>query len=205
MTVPTRRALRVRPAARHVRRPLVDSARWTALRTAAAALGLALGLGGCADGAAPTAPSPSVRASETPVAARGGTELPFRGTLDAQETGQFQPVTRTVLVRLLGTGTASHLGRYTAVSEFTLSPATLTAAGRVTFTAANGDVLTATFTGRSVVTGGTVAIVESLTITGGTGRFAGATGDATLRRTLTRATGISVGSFEGTLDLKRGK
>ena len=205
MTVPARRALSVRSAAPHAGRPLAHSVRRTALRSAAAAIALAIGLAGCADPVAPTAPSPTVGASETAMAARGGTELPFRGTLEARETGQFQPATRTVLVRLQGTGTASHLGRYTVVSEFTVSPATLTAAGHATFTAANGDVLTATFTGRSVVTGGTVAIIESLTITGGTGRFAGATGSATLQRTLTRATGVSSGSFEGTLDLNRGK
>lgn len=197
MTAPTGSTPRAHHAARH---PIVA----TALR-ATAALGLAVGLVGCADGGAPTAPSPTVRVTEAAVVARGATALPFRGTVDARETGQFQPATRTVLVRLVGTGTASHLGRYTMVSEFTLTPATLSAAGRVTFTAANGDVLTATFTGRSVVTGGTVAIVESLTITGGTGRFAGATGTATLRRTLTRATGISFGSFEGALDLNRGR
>ena len=106
-------------------------------------------------------------------------------------------------VRLLGTGTATHLGRYTLVSDFTLTPATSTAAGQLTITAANGDVLTATFTGRSVTTAGVVAIVETATITGGTGRFAGATGRFVLERRLTRATGLSVGSFEGTISLNR--
>ena len=205
MTVPTRHALYARSASCRAGRPLAHSMRLAALRSAVAVLALTVGLAGCADGTAPTAPSPALGASEPALAARGGTALPFRGMLEARESGQFQPATRTVLVRLEGTGTASHLGRYTLASEFTLSPATLTAAGHITFTAANGDLLFATFTGRSVVAGGIVTIVEALTITGGTGRFAGATGSATLQRTLTRATGVSSGSFEGTLDLNRGK
>ena len=167
---------------------------------------LALALAGCTESApAPLAPStPALAAvSSAPAAARRATALPFRGMLEARETGQFQPATGTVLVRLLGTGTATHLGRYTLAADFTLTPATSTAAGQLTLTAANGDILTATFAGRSVTTAGMVAIVETATITGGTGRFAGATGSFVLERSLTRATGLSSGAFEGTISLDR--
>ncbi len=175
-------------------------------RPTAPAVLLALALAGCADSVpGPLAPSAAALATGggAAVASRRATELPFRGTLEARETGVFQPATGTIRVRLVGTGTATHLGRYTVASEFTLTPATSTAVGRITFTAANGDVLTATFTGRSVTTVGVVAIVETATITGGTGRFAGATGSFVLERSLTRATGISSGSFEGTISLNR--
>ena len=171
------------------------------------ALLLALALAGCTESAPdPLAPSaPAVAAvSGAAAAARRATELPFRGTLEARETGQFQPATSTVLVHLVGTGTANHLGRYTLVADFTLTPATSTAVGQITLTAANGDVLTASFTGRSVPTAaGVVAIAETATLTGGTGRFAGATGSFVLTRSLTRATGLSFGSFEGRIGLGR--
>lgn len=147
------------------------------------------------------APAPTLAASSgrAAVAAQRAMELPFRGTMQARETAQFDPSTNSILVHLDGTGTATHLGRYTLVSDFTVSLATATAAGHVTFTAASGDMLTATFTGQGVVTGGVNAIVETATITGGTGRFAGATGGVLLERLLTTATGVSFGSLEGSI------
>src|SRR5215203_2614818 len=143
--------------------------------TASAFLLVTLALVACGPDTA-TGPLPSSAPSVSPVgagttASQSATELPFRGTLDARETGQFQPATNTVRLHLVGTGTATHLGRYTLVADFTLTPATGTAAGSMTLTAANGDVLTATFTGQGVPTGGISAIVETATITGGTGRF----------------------------------
>ena len=57
--------------------------------------------------------------------------------------------------------------------------------GAATFTAANGDTLTTTVVGRATpTTPGVLSIVEDYTITGGTGRFAGATGTFTLQSTL---------------------
>jgi hypothetical protein len=46
---------------------------------------------------------------------------------------------------------------------------------------------------------GVLSITEIATITGGTGRFAGATGSFTIERVLTDATGVSSGSFNGTI------
>ena len=55
-----------------------------------------------------------------------------------------------------------------------------TATGSYTFAAANGDQLFSTFTGLGMPAGGTMAsITETLTITGGTGRFADASGTLT--------------------------
>jgi hypothetical protein len=70
-----------------------------------------------------------------------------------------------------------------------------------TFTAANGDALTATVLGQATRTGPTtLSIVDAYTITGGTGRFADATGSFTLHSTVDGTTGVSSGTFSGAID-----
>lgn len=66
----------------------------------------------------------------------------------------------------------------------TVNLATATGAGTYTFTAAKGDHLNATFTRRSDTAAPIFAIEEVVTITGGTGRLAGATGQFTSSRAL---------------------
>jgi hypothetical protein len=79
--------------------------------------------------------------------------------------------------------------------------ATRTAAGTYHFVAANGDTLSADFTGTAVPTStpGVLVIVEIATVTGGTGRFDGATGSFRVERSYDVASGVTTGSFEGTL------
>jgi hypothetical protein len=79
--------------------------------------------------------------------------------------------------------------------------ATRTASGSYQFTAANGDTLSADFTGQSMPTAtlGVISIVETATITGGTGRFDGATGSFTSERTYDTFLGTTTGSFKGTI------
>jgi hypothetical protein len=62
--------------------------------------------------------------------------------------------------------------------------------------------LTATIEGQATLTQtpGVLSIVEVYTITGGTGRFADATGTFTLESTVTQATGLSSGTFSGAID-----
>lgn len=71
------------------------------------------------------------------------------------------------------------------------------------FTAANGDTLTAAFTGQSTPTATPTvhAIEERATITGGTGRFASAVGSFTVERVLDLTTLVTSGSFEGTISV----
>ena len=49
----------------------------------------------------------------------------------------------------------------------------------------------------------TLSTLESATITGGTGRFAGATGTFILRRVIDQVTHLSSGSFVGTISLDK--
>lgn len=111
---------------------------------------------------------------------------PFSGTYQTTETlesYQF-PVLQA---QVTGTGTANHLGKSRLEAETTiyLEPLPVHFNGTTTFTAANGDELYTTFTGISTPNGdGTETLMRNYTVTGGTGRFSGATGSFT---------GISVG------------
>jgi len=130
------------------------------------------------------------------ISATAGSALPFSGTLQAKET------VTDGLNRLTGTGEATHLGRFTLLSEFTVIPPPVsTASGTATWTAANGDEIFTTVTGQAVVTFPTAAIVETHTITGGTGRFVKASGTLVVERSLDLLSLESSGSIAGTIDL----
>ena len=80
-----------------------------------------------------------------------------------------------------------------------------TAIGTFAFTAANGDTVTGTFTGASAPTAlpDVFSIEETASITGGTGRFADATGSFVVNRLVNLPTGLTTGSFEGTISSPR--
>ena len=149
---------------------------------------------------APTAPGGTAMA-EDGTQARGGTDLPFRGSFEGSEVDQVVPP--NLLVDGTAEGTATHLGRYTATFTVVVDLATSSSIGSIVLVAANGDQLTGTFTGQGTSTAPNVAhIVENVTITGGTGRFAGATGTFTIDRTLDQLTGLSTGSLtDGSIGL----
>ena len=75
--------------------------------------------------------------------------------------------------------------------------------GHATWVAANGDCLFTTGSGEATPTDdpGILSIEGTETITGGTGRFEGATGSFTGVRLLNESTGVSSGSFTGTITL----
>jgi len=101
----------------------------------------------------------------------------------------------------VGSGEATHLGRYTEIGSVEFSPTASPTVLRIDacsiYTAANGDQLYAVFTGQ--LDGLTGAITATGTYVGGTGRFVDADGSATLSGQLLPGGTISV-SVEGTID-----
>jgi hypothetical protein len=128
-------------------------------------------------------------------------QVPFLGSLQGAATVRGLPPIVSVLV--IAKGNATQLGQFALAIPHTVDLRFMTATGSYQFTAANGDRLVATFKGqgKTTPTPGVIAIVETATITGGTGRFTGATGGFTCQRLFNRVTGRTTGSFQGTISL----
>ena len=131
-------------------------------------------------------------------------EIPFRGSLQAVQTSNIQ--FPTAFVKGSGSGNATHLGRFTVTYEAEVNLVIAAGSGFWHFIAANGDSLFTEGNGQASPTENpdVFLVVETLIITGGTGRFAGATGSFTVERLLNRVTGVSSGSFDGTIVFDRG-
>ncbi len=126
-------------------------------------------------------------------------QVPFKGSLAGNEIDVVQ--FPTLFGTLSATGNATRLGRFELTLQVQVDVTTGMGVGTIRFIAANGDSIFAVFAGQGTPTGepNVVSLVEAATITGGTGRFAGATGSFTLERVVNLATGISSGSFTGTI------
>ena len=127
-------------------------------------------------------------------------QVPFKGSLAGVVT--ISPLTPPyVSVLVNATGNATQLGQFTLAIPHIVNRANMTAAGTYQFVAANGDTLTASLSGKATPTAirGVLSIVEAATITGGTGRFAGATGSFTCVRLFNTVSGTTAGSFSGTI------
>ena len=130
-------------------------------------------------------------------------QVPFKGSLEGVVTVTPVPGSpaTTVDVDVEGTGNATQLGQFALTIPHRVDRAARTAAGSYHFTAANGDTLSADFSGQSMPTAtlGVISIVETATIKGGTGRFAGATGSFACERSYDTFLGTTTGSFKGTI------
>lgn len=125
-------------------------------------------------------------------------QVPIKGSFvgSASVTPLDPPI---VSVLVVATGHASQLGHFTLEAPHLVNQATLTASGTYVLTAANGDTLSASFVGTAspIDPPFIIGISETATVTGGTGRFVGATGTFSVHRVFNRATGVTTGSFEG--------
>lgn len=124
-------------------------------------------------------------------------ELLFKGSLQALET--YEVVFPTLFVNSSGSGEATQLGRYAVSYQVEVNILTSSGIASAHLVAANGDSLFAEGLGQATGTGtpNVVTIVEMYTVTGGTGRFAGASGSFTVERVLNQATGVTSGTFNG--------
>lgn len=144
----------------------------------------------------------------TGLEAEAGTDLPFRGSFTRHSSAVFEPPI-TLVITGTQTGTATHLGRFTAASAVRVNVTNNTATGTWNFTAANGDRLLANTTAvaNETVPPNVNEVTLNATIVGGTGRFAGATGSFVTHVTevidFVTNTATGTGSFEGVLSLNR--
>lgn len=119
--------------------------------------------------------------------------VPFKGRATVAITG-VTPDPGGLLITGAGTGEATHLGRFSRVEALLLAPdGSFT--GHLTFKAANGDLVFVTFGGQ--FTSATTS-QGSYTIVGGTGRFVGATGDATFSASTADGAVFTL-SFDGSI------
>jgi hypothetical protein len=125
------------------------------------------------------------------------TRLPFKGTLQSTETSvtvfPMSSVTAT------GSGNASQLGLFTIRYEVEMSLLDLSVIESAEFVGTNGDSLRAEAVGQAAEnrTPGMLNLLEIYKITGGTGRFNGASGTFTLNRLVSATTGAAASAFEG--------
>jgi hypothetical protein len=130
-------------------------------------------------------------------------QVPFKGAMQGREidTPQGGPPPTTLLADGRTRGIATLVGQFSFTYQLTVTLANGTATGSAQLIAANGDGVFMTVVGSSepTATPGVLSITEIDTITGGTGRFAGAQGSFTVERLVTQATGFTSGSFHGTI------
>lgn len=165
---------------------------------------LMLGIAACGSDASRDPVSPISPQLPTRERASGTTTtLTIRGSVKSSETDTYQAETNSLVVHLSGVGVASHLGRFTFVDDGVASLVTGVGTGSVTYTAADGAALTGSASGGAVIVGDIAEITDAITITGGTGRFEGATGSLAAIRRLDLGTLRSSGSIEGVINLAK--
>jgi hypothetical protein len=131
-------------------------------------------------------------------------EISLQGTI--QEVENDEVLFPTIYLHGNGSGSATELGQFTMHFEgvvYNNAQGVGIGVEGANYTAANGDKIFATNTGLGVptTTPGVNKIVEKYTITGGTGRYADASGNFTVERLVTLQTGASSGTIEGSIKL----
>ena len=132
-------------------------------------------------------------------------QSPIKGSIQGVEIADVQ--FPRLFVDGSGSGMATHLGRFTVTYELEVDLIAHETFGSSLFTAANGDSLATDITGLGTPTENpdVVSVVEVHTITGGTGRFADATGNFIRTYFLDLVTGVTSGSFNGTIGFGKTK
>jgi hypothetical protein len=126
-------------------------------------------------------------------------QVPFKGVLQGHDTDTCFSFP-LICVATDGTGNSTLLGKFSFTVENTVNILTGTSTGSGHFIAANGDSIDVTIVGSGeLIAPDVISITETYTITGGTGRFAGAQGSFTMERLASPVTFMTSGSFGGTI------
>jgi hypothetical protein len=125
------------------------------------------------------------------------TRVAFQGTMQSDES--YSTVSATRFVTGNGSGESNQLGRFTVSYHVEENLHDLSGIDSIHLEAANGDSLQAKGVGQAIEdrTRGMYNVVGIYTITGGSGRFAGASGTFTLKRLVSVTVGIASSTFEG--------
>ena len=131
----------------------------------------------------------------------------FKGEAGGGVVGTPIEQTFNYAVDLTGTGKVSGLGKCAVFAAHITDGATgLITGGRISFVAKNGDTLTGTYTGQEFPTDSpNMGLVEAtLTITGGSGRFRGASGTVPITAVVTieeiTPAGVFIETFHASFD-----
>ena len=137
-----------------------------------------------------------ILAAAIPAAAQ---QVPFKGAfLGSDIVSGEGPCAATICTTATGTGTL--LGQFALTQQITVNFANFTETGSAQWIAANGDSIYTTIAGSGYfLASGLIRITEIHTVTGGTGRFAGAQGSFTVDRLASPTAFITFGSFHGTI------
>jgi len=154
---------------------------------------------GCEGAQDPTAPSATIAAPRGDLPA--STQVPFKGTFSGTGVAGTDGRCDVLTVQIHGSGTATHLGRFTTDQSHCAAPTSLTFTdGEFTFTAPNGDQLQGTYSGDFVpLEAPLFAIDGQFAFTGGSGRFANATGGGDASGVQNLATGDATVELVGTI------
>lgn len=177
---------------------------WSAFATL-----LTLVAGGCGEPGSPVSPSSIQPGNNADAAVGAGSEtmasaaaqVPFKGSLQGNaDPPVFDPPPSPFFsAHLVAKGQATHLGQFTLDFSHRVNLDTLIGVGKALFTAANGDTLMTDVEGQATPAGSPTAftVVETHIVTGGTGRFAGASGRFTITRAVDFATPFTSGEIDG--------
>jgi hypothetical protein len=124
--------------------------------------------------------------------------------VDGVESGTFQVLgfcTNGLLLEVTGSGHATYLGDYRGQYRECFDPSTgLVGDGSFTLTTTSGDTVFGTYTGQAVpAAGSNVHYDDPGVITGGTGRFTGASGSINTAGIANLATGEYNGTLSGSI------
>lgn len=136
-------------------------------------------------------------AAAAPAIAVNVTRLSVRGIVHSTETYSTAFPTRWVTAS--GWGDVTELGRFTINYETEMNLLDLSGTESAHFVGSNGNSILVQGLGQATEdqTPGILKVIEIYTVTGGTGRFSGASGTLTLQRVVNLATGSTAGTLDG--------